>query len=79
MQHLAAAGFTGFKLSAVVTWHNVGQFDELKALADTYGAQLRLIRLRPSGPATPTRSPALVLNPARTSTTCWTQHTQRKG
>jgi hypothetical protein len=36
-------------------------------------------RHRPPGPATPTRSPALVLKPARTSTTCWTQHTQRKG
>jgi len=197
MDYLAAAGFTGFKLSVVVTRHNVTQLDELKALADTYGAQLRLTRLRPSGrgadtwhqlhptaqqqqdlyqwlrahgeqvltgdsffhlapyggplpglgmcgagrvvclidpvgdvyacpftihpeflagnvrqpggfqqvwrdsplftrlrqpqsggqarrhrppgPATPTRSPALVLKPARTSTTCWTQHTQRKG
>jgi len=39
----------------------------------------RARRHRPPGPATPTRSPALVLKPARTSTTCWTQHTQRKG
>ena len=49
MQHLRAAGFRGFKLSVVVTRHNVGQLDELKALADAYGAQLRLTRLRPSG------------------------------
>jgi radical SAM protein with 4Fe4S-binding SPASM domain len=33
----------------VVTRHNVTQLDELKALADRYGAQLRLTRLRPSG------------------------------
>jgi mycofactocin biosynthetic radical S-adenosylmethionine protein MftC len=49
MRHLRAAGFEGFKLSVVVTRHNVGQLDELKALADAYGAQLRLTRLRPSG------------------------------
>ena len=49
MRNLAAAGFRGFKLSVVVTRHNVGQLDELKALADGYGAQLRLTRLRPSG------------------------------
>jgi mycofactocin biosynthetic radical S-adenosylmethionine protein MftC len=49
MRHLAAAGFRGFKLSVVVTRHNVSQLDELKALADAHGAQLRLTRLRPSG------------------------------
>ncbi len=49
MRHLADAGFKGFKLSVVVTRHNVTQLDEFKALADTYGAQLRLTRLRPSG------------------------------
>jgi mycofactocin radical SAM maturase len=49
MDHLAAAGFAGFKLSVVVTRHNVTQLDELKALADRYRAQLRLTRLRPSG------------------------------
>ena len=43
------AGFAGFKLSVVVTRHNVGQLDAFKALADRYGAQLRLTRLRPSG------------------------------
>lgn len=51
MGHLADAGFAGFKLSVVVTRHNVGQLDELLAIADAYGAQLRLTRLRPSGRA----------------------------
>jgi [mycofactocin precursor peptide]-tyrosine decarboxylase / 3-amino-5-[(4-hydroxyphenyl)methyl]-4,4-dimethylpyrrolidin-2-one synthase len=49
MRRLQNAGFVGFKLSVVVTRHNVGQLDELKALADACGAQLRLTRLRPSG------------------------------
>ena len=49
MEHLAAAGFAGFKISVVVTRHNVGQLDEFKAMADRYGAQLRITRLRPSG------------------------------
>jgi [mycofactocin precursor peptide]-tyrosine decarboxylase / 3-amino-5-[(4-hydroxyphenyl)methyl]-4,4-dimethylpyrrolidin-2-one synthase len=49
MGHLRAAGFRGFKLSVVMTRHNIGQLDEFKALADDYGAQLRLTRLRPSG------------------------------
>ncbi|HEX6393902.1 MAG TPA: mycofactocin radical SAM maturase [Acidimicrobiales bacterium] len=49
MDHLAEAGFAGFKLSVVMTRHNIGQLDDLKALADHYGAQLRLTRLRPSG------------------------------
>ena len=49
MRNLPAAGFRGFKLSVVMTRHNVGQLDEFKALADDYGAQLRLTRLRPSG------------------------------
>jgi mycofactocin radical SAM maturase len=49
MDHLAAAGFEGFKLSLVVTRHNVGQLDTFKAIADSYGAQLRVTRLRPSG------------------------------
>ena len=49
MRNLAAAGFEGFKLSVVMTRHNVGQLDQLKALADAHGAQLRLTRLRPSG------------------------------
>ncbi len=49
MEHLAAAGVRGFKLSVVCTRHNLPQIDDLKALADRYGAQLRLTRLRPSG------------------------------
>jgi mycofactocin radical SAM maturase len=32
-----------------MTRHNVEQLDDLAALADSYGAQLRLTRLRPSG------------------------------
>ena len=42
-------GFAGFKISVVVTRHNAGQLDAFKALADRFGAQLRLTRLRPSG------------------------------
>jgi mycofactocin biosynthetic radical S-adenosylmethionine protein MftC len=51
MDHLADAGFGPFKISVVVTRHNVDQLDEFKALADGYGAQLRVTRLRPSGGA----------------------------
>ena len=39
----------GFKLSVVITRQNAGQLDDFKAIADRYGAQLRLTRLRPSG------------------------------
>ncbi len=49
MRHLAEAGFAGFKISVVVTRQNAGQLDDFKAIADAYGAQLRLTRLRPSG------------------------------
>jgi mycofactocin radical SAM maturase len=49
MDHLADAGFGPFKISLVVTRHNVAQLDDFKALADSYGAQLRVTRLRPSG------------------------------
>jgi mycofactocin radical SAM maturase len=49
MDHLAAANFGPFKISVVATRHNVPQLDRFKALADSYGAQLRLTRLRPSG------------------------------
>jgi mycofactocin radical SAM maturase len=51
MERLAAAGFAGFKLSVVVTRHNAGQLDDFQTIADRYGAQLRLTRLRPSGRA----------------------------
>jgi mycofactocin biosynthetic radical S-adenosylmethionine protein MftC len=49
MQHLADAGFRGFKISVVMTRHNVGQLDAFQALAERFGAQLRITRLRPSG------------------------------
>ena len=49
MACLAAAGFRGFKVSVVVTRHNITQLDAFKEIADEHGAQLRLTRLRPSG------------------------------
>ena len=54
MDNLAAAGFGPFKISVVVTRHNVEELDALAAMADSYGAQLRLTRLRPSGRAVDT-------------------------
>jgi mycofactocin biosynthetic radical S-adenosylmethionine protein MftC len=47
--HLRDAGFSDAKISVVCTRHNMSQLDELKALADSFGATLRLTRLRPSG------------------------------
>jgi mycofactocin biosynthetic radical S-adenosylmethionine protein MftC len=49
MSNLATAGFRGFKISVVATRHNVSQLNAFKKMADGYGAQLRLTRLRPSG------------------------------
>jgi len=49
LQNLKDAGFEDAKISVVCTRHNIGQLDEFKALADQYGATLRLTRLRPSG------------------------------
>jgi len=49
LENLRAAGFADAKISVVVTRQNVTQLDEFKALADRYGATLRLTRLRPSG------------------------------
>ncbi len=49
MDHLAAADFGPFKISVVMTRDNVEQLDEFEALADHYGAELRLTRFRPSG------------------------------
>ena len=49
LENLAAAGFRDSKISVVATRHNVHQLDEFKALADRFGATLRLTRLRPSG------------------------------
>jgi len=49
MRNLFDTGFRGFKLSVVMTRQNIPQLDEFKAIADRFGAQLRLTRLRPSG------------------------------
>jgi mycofactocin biosynthetic radical S-adenosylmethionine protein MftC len=49
MERLADAGMRGFKISVVVTRHNVEQLDAFEAIAARYRAQLRLTRLRPSG------------------------------
>jgi mycofactocin radical SAM maturase len=49
MRNLADAGFAGFKISVVMTRHNIGQLDAFKAIADEFDAQLRITRLRPSG------------------------------
>jgi mycofactocin radical SAM maturase len=49
MRYLADAGLRGFKISVVVTRHNVDQLDEFQAIADRFDAQLRITRLRPSG------------------------------
>src|ERR1700728_3955732 len=51
MDNLAAANFGQFKISVVVTRENATQLDEFSAMAESYGAQLRLTRLRPSGRA----------------------------
>ena len=49
MDNLAEANFGEFKISIVATRHNVDQLDDYKKMADEYGAQLRVTRLRPSG------------------------------
>lgn len=49
LENLSAAGFRDAKISVVMTRQNVAQLDEFKALADRYGATLRITRLRPSG------------------------------
>ncbi|AXT84271.1 mycofactocin radical SAM maturase [Aeromicrobium sp. A1-2] len=49
LANLQNAGFKDAKISVVCTRQNIGQLDEFKALADHYGATLRLTRLRPSG------------------------------
>ena len=49
MDHLRDADFGSFKLSVVMTRANVEQVDSYEALADEYGAELRLTRFRPSG------------------------------
>jgi mycofactocin radical SAM maturase len=52
MDHLRDAGFGPFKISVVMTRANVEQLDGFEALADSYGAELRLTRFRPSGRGT---------------------------
>ena len=54
MDNLAAADFGPFKISVVITRQNMDELDALAAIADSYGAQLRLTRLRPSGRAVDT-------------------------
>ncbi len=49
MENLHDAGFRGFKISVVMTRHNIPQVDAFEAMADRYGAELRLTRFRPSG------------------------------
>lgn len=49
MDALAAADFGQFKISVVITRHNITQLDEFESLAHKYGAELRLTRLRPAG------------------------------
>ena len=49
LENLAAAGFAQPKISVVMTRQNVDQLDEFTAIADRFGAQLRITRLRPSG------------------------------
>ena len=49
MDNLKSANFGQFKISVVMTRESVEQLDEFEALARSYGAELRLTRLRPSG------------------------------
>ncbi len=49
MNHLQNAGFKGFKISVVMTRHNIAQVDEFEAMAARFDAELRLTRFRPSG------------------------------
>jgi mycofactocin radical SAM maturase len=48
MERLAARGVR-FKINATVTRQNFPEIDDLYALAGSYGAELRLTRLRPTG------------------------------
>jgi mycofactocin biosynthetic radical S-adenosylmethionine protein MftC len=49
MELLRDAGFGSFKVSTVVTRLNVPELDDLLALTQRFGAELRLTRLRPAG------------------------------
>ena len=50
MERLAHAGMRGFKISVVVTRHNVVQLDAFKEIADRYGARLTHMEERVSRP-----------------------------
>lgn len=49
LSNLKEAGFSTPKISVVATRESVEHLDELDAIANEYGAQLRITRLRPSG------------------------------
>ncbi len=49
MDNLASADFGPFKISVVMTRESIEQLDGFEGLAASYGAELRLTRLRPSG------------------------------
>ena len=49
MDNLRDATFGQFKISVVMTRESVEQLEDFEALAKSYGAELRLTRLRPSG------------------------------
>ena len=49
LQNLYDAGMKNYKISVVCTRQNIPQLDDFKEIADRFGAQLRLTRLRPSG------------------------------
>ena len=49
MDNLRDANFGQFKISVVMTRESVEQLDAFETLAKSYGAELRLTRLRPSG------------------------------
>jgi mycofactocin radical SAM maturase len=49
LERLAEAGAPSFKISVVITRENMEELDDFESLADHFGAQLRLTRLRPSG------------------------------
>ena len=74
MDNLAAAGFGPFKISVVVTRQNVEELDALAAIADSYGAQLRLTRPAPLGPGRRhlgRRCTRRRRSSARSTTGCW--------
>ena len=48
MELLAAHG-VNFKINTVATRQNISELDQLEAMADHYGAALRVTRLRPAG------------------------------